>query len=183
MKRTTLFLATTAVFCIILSGCLNSSNTDSNAKTTSKTETIATSVVQEVNTSGSFAETEPVTTEITEPVTTEKTEPATTETTAPVTTEKTENDVPADDSLSADFKSAMDSYEKVMNEYVDFMKKYLENPSDLTLLAAYMEYMSKYTEAMEDFEEWEETELNEAELAYYIEVQTRINQKLLEVAV
>lgn len=35
---------------------------------------------------------------------------------------------------------------------------------------------------MEDFEAWDDSEMNPAETAYYIEVQNRINQKLLEVS-
>lgn len=41
--------------------------------------------------------------------------------------------------------------------------------------------MSKYADAVKDFEAWEDTEMNAAETAYYLEVQTRINEKLLEV--
>lgn len=76
----------------------------------------------------------------------------------------------------------MDSYEKFMDEYVAFMKKYKENPSDLGLLADYADYMSKYTDFVKDFEKWENEEMNAAETAYYIEVQSRVNKKLLEVA-
>ena len=86
-----------------------------------------------------------------------------------------------DTGIDADFKSAMDSYEKFMNDYVDFMKKYYANPSDLSLLADYADFMSDYTNYVEDFEAWEDEDLNSAELAYYIDVQTRVNKKLLEV--
>jgi len=69
-----------------------------------------------------------------------------------------------------------------MNEYCDFMKKYAEsNGTDLDLLADYTEYMSKYTDVMGDFEALGNEEMNTAEMAYYLEVQTRINEKLLEI--
>ena len=87
-----------------------------------------------------------------------------------------------DSGLGKEFKAAMDSYEKFMNDYVAFMKKYQANPSDLTLLAEYSEFMSDYAKAMSDFAEWEDEEMNNEELAYYLDVQTRVNKKLLEVA-
>lgn len=84
--------------------------------------------------------------------------------------------------MHKDFKEAMDGYEKFMNEYVSFMKKYMANPSDLSMLTEYANYMSKYAEMCEKFEKWESDDMNNAEAAYYLEVQTRVNKKLLEVA-
>ena len=86
-----------------------------------------------------------------------------------------------DNVLREEFKSAMDSYEKFMDEYVAFMKKYNANPSDLSILAEYSNYMSKYADFVKNFEKWESEEMNAAETAYYIEVQARVNKKLLEV--
>lgn len=85
-------------------------------------------------------------------------------------------------SIDPEFKQAMDSYEKFMGEYVAFMKKYTANPTDMSLLADYTNYMSKYTEMVKDFEKWENEDMNSAELAYYVDVQGRVAKKLLEVA-
>ena len=77
----------------------------------------------------------------------------------------------------------MDSYEKFFDEYVAFMKKYKEsNGTDVSLLADYSRYMNQYAETMKKFEDMKDDDMNTAETAYYIEVQNRINQKLLEVA-
>lgn len=84
--------------------------------------------------------------------------------------------------INPEFKSAMDSYEKFIDEYVAFMKKYNENPSDLDLLSDYADYMSKYADFVENFEKWKDEELNATETAYYIDVQARVSKKLLEVA-
>lgn len=84
--------------------------------------------------------------------------------------------------LGEEFKNAMDSYEKFMDDYVAFMKKYQANPYDLGLIADYAEFMSNYADMMADFESWEDEDLNDAEIAYYIDVQARVSQKLLEVA-
>ena len=69
-----------------------------------------------------------------------------------------------------------------MNEYVAFMKKYQANPTDLGLLADYADYMGKYADFVTDFEAWNDEDMNAAETAYYLEVQTRVNKKLLEIA-
>jgi hypothetical protein len=112
-----------------------------------------------------------------EDVTSNSTTPST-ESSKPSTTDKET----ATNSIDPDFKAAMDSYEKFMDEYVAFMKKYKANPSDLGLLADYADYMSKYADFVEDFEKWDDEDLNAAETAYYIDVQARVSKKLLEVA-
>lgn len=84
--------------------------------------------------------------------------------------------------IRADFKAAMDSYEKFFDEYVAIMKKFKENPTDMSILADYTKYMGQYADMMQKMEDWENEDLNAAELAYYLEVQNRITQKLLEIA-
>ena len=84
--------------------------------------------------------------------------------------------------LRADFKEAMDSYEKFMDSYVAFMKKYNANPTDLSLIAKYASMLNEYNEMVEKMEAWKSEDLSDAELAYYIEVQTRVNQKLADIA-
>ena len=112
--------------------------------------------------------------------TTPATQPSTgpsSEATTPATEDKKDNNA-----IDPEFKAAMDSYEEFMDEYVAFMKKYKANPSDLSLLTDYANYMSKYADFVEDFEKWENEEMNAAETAYYIDVQARVSKKLLEAA-
>ena len=85
-----------------------------------------------------------------------------------------------EDGLRKDFKDAMDSYEVFMNEYCDFMEKYSKNPTDPGLIADYMSYMSKYDDFTKKFDQWGSEDLNDAELEYYIEVQTRVYERLAE---
>ena len=118
------------------------------------------------------------TTGTTEAVTETTTQSTTKSTTQPTTTEK---DASAD-GMRPEFKEAMDSYETFMTDYVDFMKKFEENPSDLSILADYADYMSKYTDFVDDFEAWDDEDMNNAEMAYYIDVQARVSKKLLEVS-
>lgn len=85
----------------------------------------------------------------------------------------------AGDSIRADFKATMDSYEVFFDEYVEFMQAYAQNPSDVGLMLKYANFLSKYADTMEALEGWEDRDLNSAELAYYIEVTARIETKLL----
>lgn len=85
--------------------------------------------------------------------------------------------------MRPEFKEAMNSYETFMNEYCEFMQKYAESDgTDIGLIADYSDYMSKYADVVEDFEAWDSGEMNVAESTYYLDVQTRINKKLLEVS-
>ena len=86
------------------------------------------------------------------------------------------------DGMRPEFKEAMDSYEVFFDEYCEFMKKYKDNPTDLSLIADYATYMAKYVDTMAKLEKLGEEDLNDAELLYYAEVNNRISQKLLEVA-
>ena len=47
------------------------------------------------------------------------------------------------DGMRPEFKEAMDSYEAFYVEYYDMMKKYNNNPTDLSILAEYSELMDK----------------------------------------
>lgn len=84
--------------------------------------------------------------------------------------------------VSADFKESMDAYEEFFDEYIAFMKKYQENPADLSLLAEYTEFMSEYATMMEKMSALGDQEMTEAEAAYYLEVTNRISQKLAKIA-
>lgn len=85
------------------------------------------------------------------------------------------------DGMRPEFKEAMDSYEAFYDEYCDILKKYNENPTDLTILSEYTDIMEESLEMSEAFEEWDNGELNDAELKYYLEVSGRVSEMLLEV--
>lgn len=84
--------------------------------------------------------------------------------------------------ISQEFKTAMDTYESCMNEYVDFMKKYKANPTDQTLISQYSTMLQKYSEQVSAFNAWNSEDMTTEEAAYYIDVQARVSKKLLEVA-
>ena len=86
------------------------------------------------------------------------------------------------DTVTPSFKEMMDSYEAFFDEYIDFMKKYKENPSDLSLISEYTEYLSKYSDYMSKLSAVDTDSLSAADLAYYTEVNARITKELAEVA-
>lgn len=84
--------------------------------------------------------------------------------------------------LSPEFKETMDDYEAWFDHYCEVMKKYQDNPSDLELMSEMTDLLSEETEMLEQMENMDQSQMNSAELAYYIEVTARIEKKLLEVA-
>lgn len=82
--------------------------------------------------------------------------------------------------IREDIKAAIDSYEKFIDEYCVFMKKYKDNPSDMALLVDYAKFLAKYSEMASKMEALEK-DLTIAETNYYVQVMTRCNQKILEI--
>ena len=83
--------------------------------------------------------------------------------------------------IRPEFKEAMDAYEAFYDEYCDILKQYYDNPTDMTLLTKYTELMTKAIEMDEAFAKWENEDLNNEELKYYLEVNNRVMQKLVDV--
>ncbi len=81
--------------------------------------------------------------------------------------------------IRPEFKEAMDSYEAFFDEYISFMSRFTEAEFSLDLLTDYTDFMEKYTETMESMDKWGEGDLSTEESAYYLEVTTRINNKLI----
>ncbi|WP_026507304.1 DUF6591 domain-containing protein [Butyrivibrio sp. MC2013] len=86
----------------------------------------------------------------------------------------------ASSDIRPEFKQAMDDYEDFYDEYIDFMKKYNENPTDTKLLGEYFDMLTELEEMNESFSEWEDDDLNDAELEYYLDVNARVEKKMLE---
>ncbi len=83
---------------------------------------------------------------------------------------------------SSSFRQMMDEYEDFIDEYVSFMKKY-ENSDDTTaMLADYTKFMTEYAEYVEKLDDVEEDDVSASDWAYYLEVMTRCNEKMAELA-
>lgn len=108
-------------------------------------------------------------------------EPQTADSDAPVPEEATETTSP-DDGVSPEFRETMDHYEAFFNDYAAFMKKYAETDDPTSMLLDYADFLEQYTELMAELDAIEESELSAADAQYYLEVMTRINATLAEVA-
>lgn len=76
----------------------------------------------------------------------------------------------------------MDTYEAFYEEYCEFMIEYGENPTDITLLKRYSEILIKMEKMNAAFEAWDDDEMSGEELKYYLDVNNRVMQKLVDVA-
>ncbi len=90
----------------------------------------------------------------------------------------------AENEIRPEVKEFLDAYEACMDEYVDFMQKYLNaDPTSMaSMLGDYYSILTRYTEFAEKLDAFDESELTDAELACYLEVTNRVSQKLLSVA-
>ena len=87
----------------------------------------------------------------------------------------------AENVIRPEVKEFLDAYEACMDEYVEFMKKYVNaDPTNLVaMMGDYYKMLDRYTEYAEKIDAMDESELTNAELAYYLEVTNRVSQKLL----
>lgn len=86
------------------------------------------------------------------------------------------------DGIRPEFKEAMDSYEAFYTEYCDFLKQYKEKPTDSALLAKYSTMLVKADEMNKAFEAWNEDDLSNEEMKYYLDVNNRVMKMLVDVA-
>lgn len=80
-------------------------------------------------------------------------------------------------------KDAIDGYEAFFKEYAAFMKKYSSSSNPLGLMADYTKMMGKYAENLEAWEKFEKkySDMNDAEMKYYLDATVRIEKILMSV--
>ncbi len=90
---------------------------------------------------------------------------------------------PAENTVRPEVREFLDSYEACMYEYVAFMKKYMnaDAASAVSMMGDYYKILARYAEYAEKIDALDESELTDAELAYYLEVTNRVSQNLLTV--
>ena len=89
----------------------------------------------------------------------------------------------AENGIRPEVKEFLDAYEACMDEYAEFMKRYMnaDAADTLAMMGDYYRILAGYTEYAEKLDALDESELTDAELAYYLEVTNRVSQKLLTV--
>lgn len=95
--------------------------------------------------------------------------------------EQTEQTTEQTTTPTVSFKETMDSYEKSINDYVEFMKKYEESDDQASMINDYTALMNQYTDTMNKLNSIDKNSLSASDLAYYNEVNGRILQKLTEI--
>ena len=83
-------------------------------------------------------------------------------------------------SISPDLIEFLDSYEAFIDEYCDFMKQYMANPTDFNLLMQYSAILSEYSKFTQAVDNYDTSTMNEAESLYFAEVTLRCSQKMLK---
>lgn len=87
---------------------------------------------------------------------------------------------PVSAGVTPEFKATMDSYEAFIDKYVEFMKNY--DTMDTSQMLQYLSILSEYTDFAKKIDAIDEDSLSDADYAYYLEVTTRVSQKLLSAA-
>ena len=102
-------------------------------------------------------------------------------TTAPTATAVPQG--PGPDDIRPEVREFLDSYEACMDEYVEFMQKYMKADTGemMEMMGDYYSILARYTEFSEKLDRLDESQLTDAEMAYYIEVTGRVSQKLLSI--
>lgn len=91
---------------------------------------------------------------------------------------------PASDGIRPEFKEAVDAYVKFYDEYVDFMKRYMQNPGDMGLLLEMANWTTKIADMDDKLDGFESGSdgWSAAETKYWTESYLHITQSLLAIA-
>ena len=108
------------------------------------------------------------------------TEATTEETTASATAAATATSRSSND-LNPELVAFLDAYESFVDEYCEFMRSYMNNPYDYTLIARYAEIIETLTEYTNAADNYNTSDMSAADLAYYLEVTARCTSKMLSV--
>ena len=100
---------------------------------------------------------------------------------APAEEEQEKTDIVSTGGVDPDLKAFLDSYEEFMDEYIEFMQKYMANPTDLNLLGEYADIMAKYQDFETKINKYDSKQMSSADAAYYLEVTTRVTQKMMKI--
>jgi len=100
----------------------------------------------------------------------------------PVEEENTRDNSSGDD-IRPEFKESMDSYEAFFDEYINFMETFSTSSNSIDMMNEYLNFLDQYTITMEQMDSIDVNNLSSAEYDYYIEVTSRITQKLLQISI
>lgn len=93
-----------------------------------------------------------------------------------------EPETDGDASASSDYRAMVDEWEAFMNKYCDFMETYNSDSGNVVSMALdYADMMSQYSSWAEKMDAVDDNDLSAEDVQYYIDAQSRINKRLLEI--
>lgn len=85
-------------------------------------------------------------------------------------------------SAGSDYRAMVDEWEAFMNEYCDFMETYNSDSNNVVSMALdYTDMMAQYSEWADKMSAVDDSTLTPEDVQYYIDAQTRVNARLLEI--
>ena len=94
-----------------------------------------------------------------------------------------ESSILSSSSVDPQLKAALDEYEAFVDEYVDFMKKYQADPSNaIGMLSDYTSMLTRLADFSEKINGYDTGSMSKADYAYYLDVLSRVEKKMLDVA-
>ncbi len=85
--------------------------------------------------------------------------------------------------VDPNLKAALDEYEAFIDEYIAFMKKYSSDPGNaISMLADYTDMLTRLANFADKINGMDTNSMSAADYAYYMEVVTRVEKKMLTVA-
>lgn len=85
--------------------------------------------------------------------------------------------------VDPDLKAFLDSYEKFVDEYVDFMKKYQSDPGNaIAMMDDYTRILKQYADFTDKINKYDTKTMSKADLEYYLDVTNRCSKKMLSAA-
>ncbi|MGM9614209.1 MAG: DUF6591 domain-containing protein [Oscillospiraceae bacterium] len=94
-------------------------------------------------------------------------------------TEEAEMAVSAGDQVNPEFKEMLDEYESFMDGYIEFMQEYENSDNPIGMMADYARLMADYASFAEKMDEIDEDALSAPDYAYYVEIMSRVSQKMI----
>lgn len=101
---------------------------------------------------------------------------------APEESPQAEPETDGGTSASSDYRAMVDEWEAFMNKYCDFMETYNSDSGNVVSMALdYADMMSQYSDWAEKMDAVDDSDLSAEDVQYYIDAQSRINKRLLEI--
>ena len=87
-----------------------------------------------------------------------------------------------EETVNADLKFRLDSYESFLDEYINFLNQYPAAGDTETMLAGASNYTTRYHDIIASLDQMDLSAMSNADLQYYIETNARLTAKFNAIA-